>query len=89
MAFAETITHRTVMGDKKVIFGTFTAANADTTGTLTTGLTRIENFQISGLDLAPAGGTSGITAGTDAGDLDLLFADPTGACSGYWMAMGY
>lgn len=87
MALAGTITHRTVMGNKKVIFGTYTAANADTSGTIATGLDIVENFQLSGLSWAPAGGTSGVAESS--GTMTLTFADPTGACSGYWMAMGY
>ena len=81
MAFAYTETDRTVFGNKKVVYGTFTNGVADTGGAIATGLRSIEfpagtaNSGVEAVQCAVSGGT--LTVTTNAG------------VDGYWMAIGY
>ena len=79
MAFAATITEKTIMGNKRVYMGQYTQASGDTGGAITTGLKRIEYFD-----------ATGATKVTNAsGVVTIVTADPGAAQTGYWMAIGY
>ena len=81
MAYAQGATvFKTIMGNKRVHYGTFTQLNTETGGDIATGLRSVEYFELSGLvTTSVAGGT--VTATT---------LDPgVGNQAGYWMAIGY
>lgn len=74
MAFAATRTDETIMGNKRVVYGSFT--NDATSGTIDTGLNAAEYAQVTGATiLAQSAGTLTVT----------LAATST---SGFWMAWG-
>ena len=80
MAFARATIKKSVMGNKRVHFGTATASSGDTTGTLDTGLRSVECFMLANLQKYTV--SSGVVT--------VTFADP-GANAGTvgWMAIGY
>lgn len=78
MAFSSAITDRTIMGNKRVNFGTFTQANGDTGGAVVTGLQTVDHFNATG----------GLTAVNASGTVTITTANPLGAQTGYWMAVG-
>jgi hypothetical protein len=45
MAFSSALTSVTVMGNKRVIYGTYTNASGDTGGAIVTGLLHVDNFE--------------------------------------------
>jgi len=79
MAFAQgTTVHRTVFGNRRVTYGTYTQGNTDTGGNIATGLNAVDYFACTwGKTFSVSGGT--VTVGT---------ADPTGDVACYWMAIG-
>lgn len=78
MAFSSAITDRTVMGNKRVNFGTMLQANGDTGGAIVTGLQMVDFFQCTfAKNIAVSGGTATVTT-----------TDPGGAQAGFWMAVG-
>lgn len=80
MAWAQGSTvNRSVFGDKRVTWGTFTQGNTDTGGDIATGLTNIDYFECTwGKSFAVSGGTVTVTT-----------ADPGGDVACYWFAIGY
>ena len=79
MADIRTTIEKTVMGNKRVHFGTCTMVNATTNGTIDTGLRKVESFICSpSTDYAASGGT-----------VTVQFADPTESRVTGWMAIGY
>jgi len=79
MAFTSTLTERTVMGNKRVNYGTFGQGNGDTGGNVVTGLKSVEAFFLNGAGSWTASGGT-VTATT---------ADPGATIVGSWMAIGY
>lgn len=78
MAFASTVIDHTIFGDKRVAFGQFTQASGDTGGAIATGLSSIAFFSASYM-----------TASSDAsGTVTITTANPGGAQTGYWFAIG-
>lgn len=46
MAFSSAVVSKTVQGDKRVVFGTFTSTGGSTGGDIATGLARVDNIQL-------------------------------------------
>ena len=72
---------KTVFGNKRVHFGTFSQASGDTGGDVVTGLSRdVECFLITGemIDYTKSGGTVAVT-----------MKDPGADQTGFWLAIGY
>lgn len=82
MAMARATIHKTIMGDKRVHFGTYTAASGDTSGTIDTELeNEVEAFIMNGAtSFTESGGVITFGAGT--------FLDPGATVTGGWMAVG-
>lgn len=88
MAFASTITHLSVMGNKRVNYGTYANGTGDTGGDIDTGMAICES-----LVLQPSGGTVIATAPTvnetlpvGGNAVTVITADGE---DGYWVATGY
>ena len=79
MAFTYTV-NNTVMGNKRVAFGTYTQADGDTGGDIVTGLGDISYFNAF---LATA-----VDTDTAAGTATITTADPGDDITGFWMAIG-
>lgn len=47
MAFAYTVQGRTVFGNKKIVYGTYVSSGGSTGGDIVTGLTVLENLQLT------------------------------------------
>ena len=78
MAFAKTTKFETVFGNKKIRCGQFTQGNGDTGGAIATGFSSIDYFDASYM-----------TAASDSdGTVTITTADPLGAQTGYWIAIG-
>lgn len=88
MAFASTITHQSVMGDKRVHYGTYTNGSGDTGGDVNTGLTVCEVMV-----LQPKGAAAIATASTVNETLPVAGSAVTIVTSdnedGQWTAIGY
>lgn len=81
MALARATIKKSVMGNKRVHFGTCTAASGDTTGTLDTGLRTVEAFMMN-MGLIKYTVSSGVVT--------VTFVNPAAnAGTGGWMAIGY
>lgn len=78
MAFEYTLS-RTVMGDKRVHYGSWTQGNGDTGGDIVTGLSTVEYFEC----------TAALQTADSSGTVTVTIADPTAAQAGYWKAIGY
>lgn len=84
MAFTTTIIHRTIFGDKRVVYGTWTT---DTTGgTIETGLHLVEHFQLQHTGNAAVAESPSVneTLPTD-GTIEIVC---TSAKNGLWKAIG-
>lgn len=80
MAFTATTTASTVMGNKRVEFGTYSQGDGDTGGDIVTGLGSISYFQAF---LATA-----VDTDTAAGTATITTADPGDDITGFWIAIG-
>lgn len=78
MAFAATTKAQTVFGNKRVHYGQFTQASGDTGGAIATGLASIDYFDASYMS----------ASSNSSGTVTITTADPGGAQTGYWMAIG-
>lgn len=79
MAFASSITNRTVFGNMRVHIGTFTQASGDTGGSITTGLRDVLFFNcMAATNLSESSGVVTVTT-----------ANPGTDQAGYWAAIGY
>jgi hypothetical protein len=98
MTFSFTINGRILIGDRKMIFGTFTNNSGSTGGTLPTELRTIENVSLTYIksavvsDVAVVNGTlvalstkKVIEATAPAGNIVIVTTADT---SGFWMAIG-
>jgi hypothetical protein len=85
MAFAFAILKQTVMGDRRVVYGTFT--NDTTGGTINTGLRQVENILLQHTGAAAVTESPSVneTLPTD-GSIVIV---TTSAKSGLWKAIGY
>jgi hypothetical protein len=70
---------KTIMGNKRVHFGEASLLNATTSGTIATGLRKVESFQMN----------SCMKYTVSAGVVTATFADPTATKVQGWMAIGY
>lgn len=87
MAFTSTVSEQTVMGNKKVHFGTFTSAGGSTGGDINTGLKSCEHIFFT--SYAAAVGND-IVVNEDlpvAGNAVTIVSDANE--TGTWMAIGY
>lgn len=81
MALARASIEKSIMGNKRVHFGTATFASGDTSGTLDTGLRSVEAFLFGGELVAYTVSSGTVTA---------TFEDPgAGAGTIGWLAIGY
>lgn len=78
MAFTTAITKQSIEGDRRVNYGTFLQASGDTGGAIITGFTTIEYFDASYM----------LTTSDSSGTVTITTADPGGAQSGFWQAVG-
>lgn len=89
MTFSSAVTKRTVFGDRKVVWGSYTNATADMGGDIATGLVCVEQFFLQ------RGGTAAtaLIASTVNEVLPLASGTVTIVTApyepGYWMAVGY
>lgn len=87
MAFAYTITRRTVIGNMRMVCGTFSNATSDTGGTIATGLNRVEYFSVQATGTAVVSNAPVVNATfpTSTGNITIVTdAD----VDGVWMAIG-
>lgn len=81
MALARATIVKTVMGNKRVHYGTATVASGDTSGTIATGLRSVETFLMGGEVVAYT-----VSSGT----VTVTFEDPGGSAGTIgWLAIGY
>lgn len=76
------------MGNKRIIFGTFTNAAGDTGGDVVTGLSRVDFFQLqhTGAVAAPTSvNTANETFPLESGTVTIVTGDGE---DGIWMAIG-
>jgi hypothetical protein len=78
MAFAATQTGQTVMGNMRMVYGTFT--NDDTSGEVNTGMKQVHHFTCTGATIT--GEKSGYP-----GVMEVTIA--AGSTGGFWFALGY
>lgn len=81
MAFVVTQTGQTVMGNMRMIHGTYTQDNGDTGGDITHGLAQLKAFTATAATKTVACATTK--------KVTITTADPGEEVTGYWMAMGY
>jgi hypothetical protein len=88
MAFASAITKRTVMGNKRVHFGTYTNGSGDTGGNIDTGLRSCESIflQPGGSAVIATAPVVNETLPVAGSAVTVVTADDE---DGTWMAMGY
>lgn len=88
MAFASAITDKTVMGNKRVHWGTFTNAGGDTGGNVNTGLRSVEHMQLQHTGSAVVASEPVIneTLPYDGSAITIVTVD---GADGIWMAVGY
>ena len=80
MAYAQGSTvHKTIMGNKRVHYGTFSQVGGDSGGAVVTGLRVVEGFEMTGL----------VTVTVAAGTVTATTLNPGAAQAGYWKAVGY
>jgi hypothetical protein len=87
MAFAFTRDGKSVMGNKRVAWGTFTNASGDTGGNIDTGLVLVESMYFAG---SGAGALTALpsvneTLPASGGAITIVCADGE---DGYWFAIG-
>jgi len=88
MAFTSAITAKTVFGNKRVHFGTYTTDSTDTGGDINTGLRSCEAIFLQQM-------ASAVTADAPVVNETLPVAGSavtivqTASADGYWMAIGY
>ena len=87
MAFASAVTDKTVFGNKRVHFGTYTASGGGTGGDIATGLQQVHSIM-----LTATGSSIVADAPTVNETLPLVGGDVTVICTanttGVWMAIG-
>jgi len=85
MALTQTITKQTVMGDRKVVYGTFTTDT--TSGTIYTGLQQVEHFSLQHTGSAAVAESPSVNE-TIPCDGSVAIVN-TSAKSGLWIAIGF
>jgi len=74
MAWSETTRYKTVWGNKRVVMIVGTLASGDTTGTVQSGLTKIDMIQICYGDVAKS--ISAAENATTLGQIDIVAENP-------------
>jgi hypothetical protein len=88
MAFASAVTHKTVFGNKRVHFGTFTTSGATATGNVDTHLRICETMALVPHKSAVTAKECAVNESMPvAGSAVTIVHDA--ALDGYWMAIGY
>ena len=88
MAFEYTVEGKTVMGNKRVHFGTFTNGGGDSGGDIVTGLRRVEfiSLQHTGAAAIASAPVVNETIPATTGTMTIV---TTAGADGVWWAMGY
>lgn len=88
MAFTSAIVTKTVFGNKRVHFGTFTTSGAETGGDIDTGLRSCEEIFLQQMAAAVTADAPVIneTLPVDGSAVTIV---TTASADGYWMAIGY
>ncbi len=79
MAFAATQTGQTVMGNMRMVYGTYTQAGTDEGGDIIHGLTQLKVFNA----------TAAATTTACATDKKVAITTAQGPETGFWFALGY
>lgn len=87
MTLTSTITKQTVIGDRKLVIGTFT--NDGTGGTIETTLRVVEQLHIQHTGDAAVAEHPSVNATLPLGDRTAVTIVTTSAKAGIWMAIGY
>lgn len=87
MTLTSTITKQTVIGDRKLVIGTFT--NDGTGGDIETGLRVVEQIHIQHTGSAAVEETPSVNETLPLGDRTSPTIVTTNAKAGIWMAIGY
>ena len=87
MAFASAVTARTIFGDKRIVYGTFTNGAADTGGNVETGLRRVESFHATHTGAAVVASAPAVneTFPLDGGAVTIV---TVANADGVWFAVG-
>ena len=87
MAFAYTRSGRSVMGNKRVAWGTYTNGGGDTGGDIDTGLTLVETMAFAGSGAAVNADLPSVneTLPFNGGAITIVCTD---GADGYWFAIG-
>lgn len=87
MAFTSTVTARTVFGDKRVVYGTYTNTGGGAGGDIATGLSRVDAIflQTSGAAVSADQSAVDETFPLSGGDVTVV---NTADSDGYYMAFG-
>ena len=87
MAFSTTITRTTLMGNRRVVYGTYTNSTAgDTGGDVITSLQRVEDFQMTVTGAAVASAPSANESFPLSSGTVTIVADSN--TNGLWKAIG-
>ena len=88
MAWTYTVDEKTIMGNKRVHYGTYTNTVADTGGDIVTGLRRVEAMFLQPTGAAVIASAPSVyeTIPLSSGTVTIV---NTAAKSGLWMAIGY
>ena len=87
MAFVSTLIGETVMGNKRVRYGTFTNAGGDTGGEVVTGLAHIESIQLTLTGSAVGANAPAVNETFPLSKSDVTIVTDDGA-DGLWVAFG-
>lgn len=87
MAFTYTISRRTITGNVRTVYGTYTNAGGDTGGDIPTGLSRVETFQITQTGAAVTTGAPVVNETFPLSSGDVTIVTDAGA-DGTWLAIG-
>ena len=79
MAFTSAVTQRTVFGNKRVNYGTFSQISGDTGGVIDTGLSAVDFFMTTAENVSIAASGGAVT---------VVMKDPVAAQNGFWEARG-
>ena len=88
MAFSYTVERRTVIGNLRLVAGTYTNASGDTGGDINTGLVRVEHFQLQpkGTAILASAPVVNETLPMSGGTVTIVTNDDE---DGTWCAIGY
>jgi hypothetical protein len=88
MSFASAVTSKTVFGNKRVNFGTFTNGASDTGGDINTGLRSCEEIFLQHVSSAVVASAPSVNETLPVAGSAVTIVTTAGA-DGRWMAIGY